>query len=282
MPYTALILSAELLPNLHNASWVIVDCRFELDDKDAGEGAYRNAHIPGAVYAHLERDLSAAPSSNNGRHPLPSITDLTALFSRWGIEDGVQVVAYDARGGGFAARLWWSLRYLGHDAVAVLNGGFPAWEREGYPVSKGDEQRSPSTFQPNLQPEMLVDVSVIEASLEDKNVLLLDSRSGERYRAEEEMIDPVAGHIPGALNHFWGSNLDADGLFLTEEKLRARFDAILGEKPLDSAIVYCGSGVTACHNLLALEHVGLQGARLYAGSWSEWITNPDHPIVSRR
>lgn len=281
MPFTTLISSAELLPNLYNNSWVVVDCRFDLEDKMAGERAYREAHIPGAVFAHLEEDLSAELTGDNGRHPLPTIDALTAHFSRWGIDDAFQVVAYDARGGGFAARLWWSLRYLGHDAVAVLNGGFPAWKRDGHPVRGGEEENTPRTFQSKVRPTMLVDTSVVEASLENKDILLLDSRSGERYRAEEEPIDPIAGHIPGALNHFWGSNLNADGLFLPEETLRSRFETILGDKQLGSAIVYCGSGVTGCLNLLALEHVGLQGARLYAGSWSEWIANPDRPIEPR-
>lgn len=280
-----------LLENFHEGSWAIFDCRYELTDPEHGERLYLEGHIPGAQYINLERDLSARPDGRNGRHPLPSTNDLAKVFSSWGIDKETQVVAYDARGGGFAARLWWSLRYLGHVDVAVLNGGYPEWIRNGYPVNKGRETRSAASFLPEVHEEMLVDYNdvardsnspeLLGAAIEDseKAVRLIDSRAPERYAGLVEPYDPIAGHIPGAINRDWTLNLDPEGKFKSQPSLRSAFNSILDERRPSEAIVYCGSGVTACHNILAMEYAGLTGARLYAGSWSEWCSNPDRPVA---
>ena len=280
-----------LLENLNEESWAIFDCRYELSDPKYGERAYLEGHIPGSQYINLEHDLSALPDGRNGRHPLPSADDLASNFSSWGIDRGTQVVAYDARGGGFAARLWWSLRFLGHSDVAVLNGGYPEWIRKGYPVNKGRETRSAARFIPEIQMEMRVSYHDVErarhspklegAAIENREIAarLIDSRAPERYAGLEEPFDPVAGHIPGAVNRDWTLNLDPEGKFVNQTPLRNAFNSILDKSRPSEAIVYCGSGVTACLNILAMEYVGLEGARLYAGSWSEWCSDPDRPVA---
>jgi thiosulfate/3-mercaptopyruvate sulfurtransferase len=219
-------------------------------------------------------------TGRNGRHPLPAEETLAELFSSWGINPDVQVVAYDARGGGFAARLWWSLRYLGHEKAAILDGGYPAWESAGFVTEVGDQARPRREFQPHPRPEMLVTSPELRELLEQPGLLVIDSRAPERYRGEEEPYDPVAGHVPGAANHFWQSNLTPDGSLLTKEELHRRFTALLGNIPPEKSIFYCGSGVTACHNLLAMSHAGLPTPRLYAGSWSEWCADPQNPVAT--
>jgi len=280
-----------LLENLHEGSWAIFDCRYEITDPEHGERVYLEGHIPGAQYINLEHDLSAPPNGRNGRHPLPSANNLAMLFSSWGIDRGTQVVAYDARGGGFAARLWWLLRFLGHFDVAILNGGYPEWIRKGCPVNKGRETRSAARFIPQVQMEMLVDYNDVErlnsppkllgAAIEDneKAVCLIDSRAPGRYAGLEEPYDPVAGHIPGAINRDWTLNLDREGKFISKTSIRSAFNSILVESRPSDAIVYCGSGITACLNILAMEYAGLEGARLYDGSWSEWCSDPDRPVA---
>lgn len=278
MPHTTLISPDELMPHLEDPQWVVVDCRFDLFNPAKGEQDYLKAHIPGAVYAHLERDLSAAPTGTNGRHPLPATEDLVATFSQWGIGESVQVVAYDDRGGGFAARLWWCLRYMGHKSVAVLNGGFPSWERAGFPTASGVEKRPPRSFKHRIQEDMLVHLDQIQTMLGSPEVLLLDARAPERYRGQEEPIDPIAGHIPSAMNRFWQLNLDDHDRFLPAAIIRTEFERILGTASPQSVINYCGSGVTSCLNLLAMTYAGLHGARLYLGSWSEWCADQARPI----
>lgn len=283
MPYTTLLSASELAPQLANPNWVVVDCRFSLNDIERGRRAYAQAHIPGAVYAHIEEDLSGPiVSGRTGRHPLPTVEALAQTFAQWGIGSRVQVVAYDDTSGSMAARLWWLLRWLGHDAVAVLDGGWPRWQQEGRETRSGTENRPPRTFTPHLRPELPVSASEVLTALHHPAYRLVDSRSADRYRGENETIDPVAGHIPGAVSAPYLDNLGPDGLFLAPEDLRARFQALLGDRPADHAIFYCGSGVTAAHNLLAVAHAGLGDARLYAGSWSEWITDPDRPIRTGR
>ena len=280
MPYETLIDPATLHEHLGAADWAAVDCRFALADPAQGRRAYRAGHIPGAVYAHLDDDLSGRiVPGTTGRHPLPAPADCAATLSRWGIDGGVQVVAYDDVGGGMAARLWWMLRWLGHDAVAVLDGGFPAWQRAGYPTRTGDEARPPRTFTPHVRPELVAEVEVVEALRADPSACLVDARAAARYRGAQEPIDPVAGHIPGAVNAPWAANLDDDGRFLPPKQLRRRFEKVLGGVPPARAAVYCGSGVTAAHDLLAMAYAGLGGARLYPGSWSHWITDPDRPVA---
>jgi thiosulfate/3-mercaptopyruvate sulfurtransferase len=280
MSYTTLISPDELMLHLDDPLWAVVDCRFDLFEPEKGEQDYLKTHIPGAVYAHLDRDLSAVPTGTNGRHPLPSIEDLISRFSQWGIGETVQVVAYDDRGGGFAARLWWCLRYLGHKSVAVLDGGFPSWERAGHPTRSGVENRPPRNFKHQIHEDMLIHLDQLQTMIGSPDIILLDARAPERYRGEEEPIDPIAGHIPGAKNRFWGLNLDENECFLPASVLRTEFERILGSTSPPSVIGYCGSGVTSCHNLLAMAHAGLHGARLYLGSWSEWCADEARPIES--
>jgi len=280
---TTLIEPEQLAPHLADPDWAIIDCRFELSSPEWGERAYRAGHIVNALYAHLERDLSGTLTPLTGRHPLPSLAALTATFSRFGIDEAVQVVAYDQAVGAFAARLWWLLRFLGHRQVAVLNGGFAAWERARLPIGTAPGARAPRRFQAAVDESMLVGSAEIAAALaagalERGEPLLVDARSAERFAGENETLDPVAGHIPGARNHPFARNHDAAGRFLEREPLRRAWERSLAGRPASVLIAMCGSGVTACHNLLALEAVGLTGGKLYAGSWSEWIRDPQHPI----
>jgi thiosulfate/3-mercaptopyruvate sulfurtransferase len=256
---------------------VIVDCRFDLADTGAGARAYEQAHISGAVYAHLDRDLSGAKTGANGRHPLPTIEALVTTLGRLGIGPGVQVVAYDLDTGMYASRLWWLLRWMGHDAVAVLDGGFAKWTEAGLPTSSGIENRAARTFTGAPREQMTVTAMEVAALASSPDWHLVDARAPERYRGDVEPLDPVAGHIPGAVNHFYQRNLD-EGTFRRPEDLRAEFRGVVGDTSGDHVVCYCGSGVTACHNLLALEHAGLSGARLYPGSWSEWVSDPNRPV----
>jgi thiosulfate/3-mercaptopyruvate sulfurtransferase len=277
MAYTTLIETAALASIAHDPRCVIVDCRFNLAETSAGEAAYASGHIPGAVYAHIDRDLSGPKTGTNGRHPLPSPEALVQTFRRLGIGNDMQVVAYDQDSGMFASRLWWLLRWLGHDAVAVLDGGFAKWVAEGRPVSAEIAARPQSTFTGEPHDAMLVDAADVQTFLHGPNIRLVDARAPERYRGDVEPLDPVAGHIPGARNHFFQRNLQ-NGQFRTPEDLRASFRESIGDVEGKDVVCYCGSGVTACHNLLALERAGISGARLYAGSWSEWVADRSRPV----
>lgn len=280
MPSTTLISPAELKPHLNEPDWAIIDCRFSLKEPGRGRRDYVAAHIPGAVYAHLDEDLSGpVVPGQTGRHPLPEIEVLAQTLSRWGIDGAVQVVAYDDMGGAIAARLWWLLRWLGHPAGAVLDGGWPHWQEAGYPVSSERETRPARLFRPQPRPELVAQTADVASMGSDPSARLLDARSADRYRGENETIDPVAGHIPGAISAPYAENLDAAGRFLSSEKLRERYGALLGEGGAEQAVAYCGSGVTAAHTLLAMVHAGLGEGRLYAGSWSEWITDPARPVA---
>ena len=260
------------------SAFAIVDCRFKLDDVQWGEREYAAAHIPGAAYAHLDRDLSGPKTGTNGRHPLPDPQALAATFGRLGIASGVQVVAYDQGNGMFASRLWWLLRWLGHEAVAVLDGGFAKWTAEGRETRAGREQAAARAFHGSARADMIVDANRVASLMQQRDWRLVDARAPERYRGDVEPLDKLPGHIPGAANHFFQTNVDEHGVFLTPEDLRARHGASLGGVAPDHVVAYCGSGVTACHNLLAMEHAGLGGARLYPGSWSEWSADPSRPV----
>ncbi|HEY5668577.1 MAG TPA: sulfurtransferase [Anaerolineales bacterium] len=283
MSYQTLVSAEVLMSHLGDPNWVIVDCRFTLTDTERGRQDYRQAHIPGAVYAHLDEDLSTPhiPGST-GRHPLPSIDSLVATFSNWGISQGVQVVAYDddpSASGAIAARLWWCLRWLGHDTVAVLDGGWLRWLKLGHPTQGGEERRKSRRFIPSPRPELIASAQEVDQIRSDPAYRLVDSRSADRYRGENETIDPVAGHIPGARSVPFVENVGKDGLFRPKDELKARFNSLLGEVPGQNVIFYCGSGVTAAHNLVAFQHAGLGEARLYAGSWSEWIVDPSRQVA---
>jgi thiosulfate/3-mercaptopyruvate sulfurtransferase len=278
MAFRTLISTAALASRLDDPAYVIVDCRSKLDDLEWGAREYAAAHIRGASYADLTHDLSGPKSGGNGRHPLPEPAALVQTFGRLGIASGVQVVAYDQENGMFASRLWWLLRWLGHDAVAVLDGGFKKWRAEGRPVESGHTDRPAREFTGSPRTDMAVDVRAVASQLAGGGPRLVDARAPERYRGDTEPIDKIAGHIPGAKNHFFQWNLDEQGLFRTPEELRATIGASVGDVPADQIVCYCGSGVTACHNLLAFEHAGLTGAKLYAGSWSEWSSDPGRPV----
>ena len=279
MPYKTLISTAEVGAQLDNPEWAVVDARFALRDPDKGEADYRAAHIPGAVYAHLERDLSSPHVlGETGRHPLPPLEQFTARLGEWGIDRTTQGVVYDDSGGMVASRLWWMLRWLGHESVAVLDGGWPQWRREGRPMVSGVETRPSRRFEAHPRADLVATADEIEARLGGPDLRLFDARGADRFRGENETLDPVAGRIPGAVSAPYAENLDADGLMLPPEQLAARFTSLLGDAPAAEAIVYCGSGVSAAHNLLAMQHAGLPLPRLYVGSWSEWITNGRRPI----
>jgi thiosulfate/3-mercaptopyruvate sulfurtransferase len=282
--FTTLIEPAELHVHAANSDWALIDCRFDLAKPAWGEAAWAAGHIPGAQYAHLDRDLSGAHTLSTGRHPLPAMETLAATFGRWGIDAAVQVVAYDQGAGPYAARLWWLLRWLGHRQVAVLNGGFAAWERARLPVSRSPGARAARRFTPVPATDMLTSSAGVVAALESgalarAEVLLVDGRSAERFAGENETLDPVAGHIPGAHNHPFAANTDSQGRFLATGELRRAWERTLRGRPASAVVAMCGSGVTACQNLLALEAAGLSGARLYAGSWSEWIRDPARAVA---
>ena len=274
----------QLRAHLHDPDWALCDCRFELTRPEWGHAAWAAAHIPGAQYVHLERDLSGARSATSGRHPLPRVDDLATTFGRLGIDASVQVVAYDQGPGAYAARLWWLLRWLGHPRVAVLDGGLAAWERAGLPLTAAAGARPVRRFTPRPRPGLLsstaeIATAVTTGALARSAPLLVDARSAERFAGHNETLDAVAGHIPGARNHPFTTNLDDNGLFLPATELRRRWLRTLGGASAAQSVAMCGSGVTACHNLLALEVAGLGGARLYAGSWSEWISDPARAVV---
>jgi thiosulfate/3-mercaptopyruvate sulfurtransferase len=276
--FTTLIDTAAVAAHASDPVFAVIDCRYDLKDEARGAREYAHGHIPGAVYASLDRDLSGARTGRNGRHPLPDPAELAATFGRLGVTDGVQVVAYDQDSNIYASRLWWMLRWLGHDDVAVLDGGFAKWLAENRPRRSGVEARAARDFAGAPRPGRLMTAEETAAAAEGGRWRLLDARSPERFRGQHETIDRVGGHIPGAVNHFFGWNLEDDGTFRPADEIRERLRASIGDVAPDHVISYCGSGVTACQNLLAFEHAGLTGARLFSGSWSEWASDPSRPI----
>jgi thiosulfate/3-mercaptopyruvate sulfurtransferase len=278
MAIKTLIDTAALAAHLSDPSFVIVDCRYDLRDEAWGAAQYRRAHIPGAVFAHLGRDLAGEKSGRNGRHPLPDPETFARTLGRLGVDIHAQVIAYDQTDGSFASRLWWMVRWMGHDAAAVLDGGFARWLAEGRPTRSGDETRKGCRFVGSPRREMTIDVNEVKASLGSRGVLLVDARAPERYRGEVEPLDAVAGHIPGAVNYHFKRNVAGDGRLKSADELRRQLLGALGGIEPAEVVCYCGSGITACHNLLAFEQAGLGGARLYAGSWSEWSSDPTRPV----
>jgi len=278
MAWTTLIAADALEGCLGDADVAILDCRYNLDNERWGAQEYVSRHIPGAAYVHLGHDLAGVKTGANGRHPLPDPDALKRTFGRLGIGSGVQVVAYDQDTGMYASRAWWLLRWMGHDSVAVLDGGFARWTAEGRPTTSGEEQRAARAFNGSPRAGWTMSVEEVARLTRSREWRLVDARAPQRYRGETEPIDRVAGHIPGAVNHFFQWNLDERGAFRAPEELRARLRRAIGDVPADRVISYCGSGVTACHNLLALEHAGVRGAKLYPGSWSEWSSDPSRPV----
>jgi thiosulfate/3-mercaptopyruvate sulfurtransferase len=277
---TMLVTVDELQEHLFHPQWCVVDVRHDLMDTEAGRRAYAAGHIPGAAFAHIDDDLSGAKTGRNGRHPPPARRDLVAAFRRWGIGNDTQIVAYDAQGGQFAVRLWWLARWLGHTRVALLDGGWPAWMARMQWASIEPPERPQGTFEPRPAVVTVRTTDEVLSSLGDPARLLLDARAPERYRGEQEPIDPVAGHIPGALNRFWMTNLKADQTFRPPAELRREFEQLLAGRPPQAVAHQCGSGVTSCHNVFAMELAGLPGSALYAGSWSEWIADRARPVAT--
>jgi thiosulfate/3-mercaptopyruvate sulfurtransferase len=261
--------------------WRVFDCRHDLSDPDYGPRAYAKEHIPGAIHLHLDRDLSGATNGRNGRHPLPSIDSFAARMSACGVGDDTQVVAYDNEGGIFASRLWWLMRWLGHDKVALLNGGLPGWRRSKRGLDNHVPNLTAATFTARPRQDFAIAAEPIVTALGSDALLVIDARSEERFAGENETLDPVAGHIPGAINRFYFDNLDDSGCyFKPADELRAELIAMLGNRAPATVVQTCGSGVTACHNLLAMELAGLSGSRLYPGSWSEWCSDPSRPFAA--
>jgi thiosulfate/3-mercaptopyruvate sulfurtransferase len=282
MSYTTLISVTELQQHLNDPAFVILDCRGELTDPHAGAAAFAAGHLPGAQHAdpdvHLSDKSLAKDGSFRGRHPLPSPESFIQTLRRWGVHPHSQVIVYDGHGGMFASRVWWMLRWVGHAEVALLDGGLPAWQAAGGAVTTTVTTKPPGSI--TLQSSLVRTVSAedVLANLDTKQSIVLDARANDRFRGENETIDPVAGHIPGARNRMFKDNLQADGCFKPAEALRAEFSALIHSP--ESTIAQCGSGISACHNLLAMEISGLPGAALYPGSWSEWSSDPSRPIAT--
>jgi thiosulfate/3-mercaptopyruvate sulfurtransferase len=277
--HTTLIDTATLAAHLDDPRWVIVDCRHDLAHPAAGRAQYAKSHIPGARFLSIDDDLSAPKAGGKGRHPLPAPDAFAATLGRVGIDNATQVVAYDAHQGVFAARLWWMLRWLGHDAVAVLDGGFAQWLKDDGAETSAAPSVTPRTFVPHPRP-MTADAGLLLSRLRDPALRVVDARAADRYRGENETLDPVAGHIPGAVNRCYRDNLAPSGRMKPREALAHEWHDVLAGLAPDALVHSCGSGVSACHNLLALEVAGLPGGRLYPGSWSEWCADPSRPVAT--
>ena len=282
MIHTTLIGAADLAKLTGRPGVAVVDCRFDLASPNTGRESYVSAHIPGAGFADLNRDLSGPIGAQTGRHPLPEADRLAERLGQLGIGDDTQVIAYDAGNGAFAARLWWLLRWLGHRQVAVLDGGFAAWTALGAATESGDRPdgaRAHARLTSRVAADAWLTSEQVLAALEERGRLLVDARAPERFEGKVEPLDAVAGHVPSAVNFPYLRNLREDGRFLAADELRERWLRLLGDTKSSEVIAMCGSGVTACHNLLAMEAAGLPGAKLYAGSWSEWIRDPSRAVA---
>jgi thiosulfate/3-mercaptopyruvate sulfurtransferase len=275
-----LVTADELIAHVGDPNWRIFDCRHDLGNTEYGAAAYAKGHIPGALFLHLDRDMSGAKTGYNGRHPLPDPAAFARRMGECGVGPDTQVVAYDNEGGIFASRLWWMLRWLGHDKVALLDGGLPGWRRAKQALVTELPTVTPANFVPRPQ-ALTVDAEYVLARLHAPDTLVVDARAPERYSGEQETLDPVGGHIPGAVNRFYFDNLDDAGCyFKPADELRAEYDALLAGRDPAKVVQQCGSGVTACHNLLAMEIAGLNGSKLYPGSWSEWCADPARPTAT--
>lgn len=277
MNYSTLISSEDLAGQLSDPDLRIFDCRHQLSDAAYGEKAYAEGHLPGAYFLHLDRDLSGPMNGRNGRHPLPDPQRLARTLGSAGVSRATQVVAYDDAGGMIAGRLWWLLRWLGHDRVALLDGGINRWLEQGRELTTDRPASEPRDFEIALR-DWVVDTDEVLLNLDRRELCLIDARAADRFRGENETLDPVGGHIPGARNRFFRDNLDDQGCFRPAADLRQAFLELLAGVEPDKAVMQCGSGVTACQNLLAMEIAGLPGARLYAGSWSAWCADPSRPV----
>lgn len=283
MSLSTLVSCEQLSSHLGDPGWRVFDCRHQLSDVDFGARAYAAGHLQGAFFLHLDRDLSSPMTGHNGRHPLPDPRSLADKLGLAGVSPATQVVVYDDSYGMVSGRLWWLLRWLGHDRVAVLDGGIGQWLREGRPLSTERSDSVPAVFAQTIsRRDWLVSAEAVLANIDSGELCLVDARAPDRFVGENETLDPVGGHIPGACNRFYRDNLDADGLFRPAVELRREFLALLAGADPARVVMQCGSGVSACLNLLAMEIAGLHGARLYAGSWSEWCSDPSRPVACRR
>jgi thiosulfate/3-mercaptopyruvate sulfurtransferase len=273
---STIVSSAELAAH---PEWRVFDCRHELSAPARGRVAWRQAHIPGALHAHLDEDLSGPKTAGSGRHPLPSVQAFTAWLGRCGVRPQDQIVAYDDSAGSMAVRLWWMLRWIGHEQAAVLDGGLQSWVREGRALTAEVAQFPPTQYRARARDDMRVDTRAVEENLESQRFQLIDARGARRYAGLEEPIDPVAGHIPGAVNRPYSANLTADGFFKSSLALRSEISRLIGARAASEIVHHCGSGVSACHNVLAMEIAGLCGSRLYPGSWSEWSSSSGRPVA---
>lgn len=279
MPYTTLISASDLANHLDKPNWIIFDCRFSLADSKAGAKAYRQGHIPGARYADLNQHLSSPVKSYTGRHPLPDFSELTQQLGLWGVNNSSQIVVYDDASGAFAGRMWWLLRSMGHQHVAVLDGGIKQWQKQHQPLTTVLPTIQPTQFRCYLDQKQWLSAAEVENGLARRHITLIDARTPERFQGLQEPIDPVAGHIPKALNRPFQRNLDKDGLFLPAAQLKTEFQTLTAHRNPEQIVHMCGSGVTGCHNLLAMEIAGLQGSKLYSGSWSEWIVDKNRAVA---
>ena len=283
MSFTTLISVSALAAHRDDPNWIMCDCRHDLADYESGRRAYAQAHLPGARFLHLDEDLSGPKTGANGRHPLPHPITFTLRLAALGIDNSKQVVAYDASGGVYASRLWWMLRWVGHSNVAVLDGGIDAWNKARLPLNAALPAIKPLRYNPNPNPQLAVsanDIVTLAVNPGARALHIIDARSADRFRGENETLDPVAGHIPGAANRFFKNNLADDGCFKPAQVLQQEFASVLNAHAPAKVVHQCGSGVTACHNLLAMEIAGLKGSRLYPGSWSEWVSDRTRPVAT--
>ena len=274
-----LVTPEELAAHLDDPDWIVIDTRHELTNPETGPRVYGEGHIPGAYFMHVDHDLAGPKTGKNGRHPLPDLAEFAAKLNARGVGPGKQVVVYDDLAGNYAVRLWWMLRWLGHGQVALLDGGYPQWVKEGRPVTKEVPAPRKGAFVPRPHLGDAVDVHFVERFSESPELKLVDARMGERFTGKQETIDPVAGHVPGAINRFWKDNLEPDGRFKAPARLREEFDRLLEGAQPEGVVHMCGSGVTACHNIFAMELAGLPGSKLYPGSWSEWCADPARRVA---
>lgn len=280
MRSTTVVSTEQLAQHLNDPDWIVFDCRFTLTNAEAGRAAYQQGHIPGARYVHLDDDMSSPVTPGSGRHPLPEMKQFAEKLSSWGVDSTKQVVVYDDSFGAMAVKMWWLLRWLGHNNVALLDGGMPKWVKQKQAISTELPKIIPTKFAPHLHSEMVANTADVEQTRQARCGLVIDARPEQRFAGEREPLDKVAGHIPGSINWVFEENLDFDGTFLPAEELKDAYLKLLKEVKPEHVIHSCGSGVTACHNMLAMEIAGLPSGRLYAGSWSEWITDPARPVAT--
>jgi thiosulfate/3-mercaptopyruvate sulfurtransferase len=278
--HTIIVSTATLQEHLNDPDWIVLDCQHDLINHAFGREAYAREHIRGAHFVSMEHDMAGVKTGRNGRHPLPAPEALAAVFSRLGVSAGRQVVAYDSSQNNYAGRVWWTLRWLGHEGVAVLDGGLGKWKAENRALAAEVPTPRPAVFSGHPDDSMRVAAETILANIGKPGLQVVDARAADRYSGAAETIDPVGGHIPGALLRFWKENVNPDGTYKSADALKAEFTRLLGDVPAEQVVHQCGSGVSACNNLIAMELAGLKGAKLYVGSWSEWCADPARPVAT--